>query len=104
MLICLSCLDHTITAFHQIITILQFLKLNVLWALQDSTVILSCGPHIYTLKVDQSLPSLESLCRHAIMSMIASDGEDVRINLLPLPTQEISRLTKIKEPLMTVIK
>ncbi len=78
-------------------------KLNVLWGLQDSSVILSCGPHVYTLKVDQSLPSLESLCRHAIMSKIASEGEDARIHLLPLPTHEINRLTKINEPLTTVI-
>ena len=82
--------------------VLQFPVRNVLWALQDSVVIFTCGPHVYTLKVDHSLPTLESLCRHTIMSKIIGEGEDTSVELLPLPKRVVSQLSRSNEPVIPV--
>ena len=58
--------------------------------------------HIYTLKIDQSMPSLKTLCRQAIITKVLGESEEGNVEVLPLPTREISRLTMMREPLIPV--
>ena len=75
---------------------------NVLWGLGDSVLFLTSGMHIYTLKIDQSMPSLKTLCRQAIITKVLGESEEGNVEVLPLPTREISQLTMMREPLIPV--
>jgi len=69
--------------------------------LKDSTLFISQDASIYSVGVQEELPSLQYLCRSTILDDLLG-GSEKEMESLPLPWMEVERLRELKAPAIPV--
>lgn len=75
--------------------------LSIIWGLKDSTLFISQDASIYSVGVQEELPSLQYLCRSTILDDLLG-GSEKEMESLPLPWMEVEKLRELKAPAIPV--
>ena len=75
--------------------------LSIIWGLKDSTLFISQDASIYSVGVQEELPSLQCLCRSTILDDLLG-GSEKEMESLPLPWMEVEKLRELKAPAIPV--
>ena len=75
---------------------------SISWALDNSALLVVQGSSIYSIDVQESLSSLEHLCRRYLTDEALAGCSAQAMLMLPLPVREIKTLSRMTSQLIPV--